>query len=362
MNYLNQISMKQKDTCIENLNKLRAIQKGADEEYIQYGCELLEAWLDEIIRSSTQYPDSIFGDLYSKGMSENLLLNSDNINAAEIYRSFYFLILYMYAYNFEITLKTDGYSDSNALAVGFTVTNVHLFPSEHQVRAENFRAGIILNVGTKSINSARDEIESVAKSYLSRLQSSVDSIAGWDAKLEDWNTRADNLSKRIEGDVQFLNFAGLSKGFKSMIDSKESERKTQVIWMRVFGFLISAALIYPVIHVLTIGSVPQISSAWVVAAAPFVAVEFMLLYFFRIFVKNFYSVKAQLLQLDLRYSICAFIQEYGEFAQNHRGSGDKTFERFESLIFSGITADFENIPGQFDGLEQIMRMVKELKS
>jgi predicted signal transduction protein with EAL and GGDEF domain len=72
-------------------------------------------------------------------------------------------------------------------------------------------------------------------------------------------------------------------------------------------------------------------------------------------------VKAQLLQLDLRQSLCAFIESYVDFAQEKKSKGVEALSRFEMLIFAGISPDVNNIPNTFDGVEQLAKLIKELK-
>lgn len=91
------------------------------------------------------------------------------------------------------------------------------------------------------------------------------------------------------------------------------------------------------------------------------ALEIVFVYFFRIVLHNFYSAKAQLLQLDLRQSLCAFIESYVDFAQEKKAKGIESLSRFEAVVFSGISTDANNIPGTFDGVEQLAKLIKELK-
>jgi len=87
-----------------------------------------------------------------------------------------------------------------------------------------------------------------------------------------------------------------------------------------------------------------------------------MLYFFRILLKNFYSTEAQLLQLRLRLAVCRFIQGYGTFVAKQRAdAGEHAFEKFETMIFAGISADPEKVPSQFDGLEQLVNLFKAVK-
>lgn len=194
-------------------------------------------------------------------------------------------------------------------------------------------------------------------------------IAEFTKQISDWKTnigasekRANDLELNLKNSVEKLNFVGLSKAFSNLITEKNAEKTSQIFWMVVLGSILLLLPFSPIIYgffteksrILTLETLPN--------AIPFAVFELVALYFFRIFLHNFYSVKAQLLQLKLRHGICAFIQGYAEFADKSRKSNDdKLFEKFEALIFSGISPDPQNVPSQFDGIEQISKIFKELK-
>jgi hypothetical protein len=90
-------------------------------------------------------------------------------------------------------------------------------------------------------------------------------------------------------------------------------------------------------------------------------VELLMLYFFRIALLNYRSAKAQSLQLDLRIHLCRFIQNYATEANGMRTAAEKSLEKFETLIFSGIAANEETLPTTFDGLDHLAKLVKSIK-
>ncbi|EII3729117.1 hypothetical protein LG468_003962, partial [Vibrio cholerae] len=69
-----------------------------------------------------------------------------------------------------------------------------------------------------------------------------------------------------------------------------------------------------------------------------------------------------IMQIELRQTLCQFIQSYAEYASEIKAKDASSLEKFESLIFSGILSDAEKLPSTFDGLEQIVTMLKSLKS
>lgn len=92
-----------------------------------------------------------------------------------------------------------------------------------------------------------------------------------------------------------------------------------------------------------------------------VAVEVILLYFFRVVLGQFRSVKAQLLQVDLRISLCQFIESYAEYVSGIRQKDSSALSKFEALIFSGLVTEESGIPSTFDGAEQIASIIRSLR-
>lgn len=89
--------------------------------------------------------------------------------------------------------------------------------------------------------------------------------------------------------------------------------------------------------------------------------QLVLLYFFRIAISNFQSIKAQTLQLDLREALCKFVQPYSDFTERTKRSDNPGLEKFESLIFSGIVSNDQQLPSTFDGLEQLTKLFQAAK-
>ena len=94
---------------------------------------------------------------------------------------------------------------------------------------------------------------------------------------------------------------------------------------------------------------------------PFITVEILLLYFFRIFLQNFNSAKSQIMQLETRNSVCQFIEPYIKFKIENKDS-EASLSSFESLVFSNLAPSDEKVPSTFDGLEQLGRLIKNIKS
>lgn len=98
----------------------------------------------------------------------------------------------------------------------------------------------------------------------------------------------------------------------------------------------------------------------IVHSLPIIAIEIILLYYFRILLQSYNSSKSQIMQLQMRNALCQFIEPYVQFKEEHKEFKD-SFEKFESQIFSSLAPNDESIPSTFDGLEQLGKLVKTLR-
>lgn len=201
--------------------------------------------------------------------------------------------------------------------------------------------------------------EKIAEDVAS-VRSTGQKVDGWTAALEQWDSRVREIESSLKRDVEELNFVGLSKAFSQLIEKARKQKKLQIVWLVATGALLILVPTLTPAYLLLHGGWNV--TAVIPIAVPALVIELMLLYFFRIFLKNFYSLDAQETQLQLRNSLCAFVQSYAEFVGKVRTAPDsKVLERFEALIFSGISSDAAALPSQFDGLEQVVRLVNEFK-
>ena len=94
---------------------------------------------------------------------------------------------------------------------------------------------------------------------------------------------------------------------------------------------------------------------------PIIGLEFVLIYFFRVVLTHYHSIQTQIMQLELRQSLCQFIQNYAEYAKKIKTDDKDALEKFENLIFSSILSSPDKVPSTFDGMEGLTSLLKELK-
>lgn len=162
------------------------------------------------------------------------------------------------------------------------------------------------------------------------------------------------IQETLNNQKSEYNFVGLSNGFRTLREQKKKELNWQngayyglmtiivllIISKSVWSadYLISNNFDSPIFIIITISTVLFL---------------FILLYFFRISLVNVKSIKSQILQIDLRLTLCQFIHNYDSDTKELREGMKESFERFESVIFAPIVATEDQMPATFDGLEQL---------
>lgn len=187
--------------------------------------------------------------------------------------------------------------------------------------------------------------------------------------IDDQKDRIKNLGEELDRHAaqakqlsSKYNFVGLTHAFEAMEVSAVKEKWILTAGMIGLGVLALAPLI---VYLIFLGW-KYYQSAWgafdwerlIIFGPIIISVEIIIIYFFRVLLKQQQSTKAQILQLRLRQGVCAFIEKYVEFSRKNQSI---PLEKFESLIFSGLTPDPEKVPSTFDGLDSIAQLIRAAK-
>ena len=185
----------------------------------------------------------------------------------------------------------------------------------------------------------------------------------WDSDFSKRQSLLSSLSENITKLSSDYNFVGLVHGFQQLRGSKVRERHV------AFGSLLSIAMamigvpIGQLCFVLVNLETIDLHRMTLMYSLPAVlTVEIVLLYLFRVVLGQFRSVKAQLLQLDLRIALCQFVENYAEYVSKLRSKDSSALSKFEALIFSGLVTGEADIPSTFDGAEQIASLIRSVRS
>lgn len=185
----------------------------------------------------------------------------------------------------------------------------------------------------------------------------------WDKEIESKSEEIKALKDGLDRVTTTYNFVGLVKGFESLADTKRKEKNRSFISLVTLGILMT----FPVIMQLgfTVSHIDTIEShknTLIYSLPPLIALEVILLYFFRVVLSQFRGIASQLLQINLRITLCQFIQSYSEYSTKIKKQDASALEKFENLIFGSINFSTEALPSTFDGMDQIAKLINSIRS
>ncbi|MDO1509587.1 MULTISPECIES: hypothetical protein [unclassified Neisseria] len=209
-------------------------------------------------------------------------------------------------------------------------------------------------------------------------------------KILEREEKVDNLKASLESFQTAFNFVGLSQGFENLLKKKSRAKWLTFVGLIALFVLTLLPLSLVAIHLLSdmipqlmkyllsipteasipsgANAKPELTNIAEVATwswqkmLPVIGLEFVLIYFFRVVLTHYHSIQTQIMQLELRQSLCQFIQNYAEYAKEIKASDKDALEKFENLIFSSILSNPDKVPGTFDGIDSLASLLKELKS
>lgn len=201
------------------------------------------------------------------------------------------------------------------------------------------------------------------RAFNDRSKNALNLKIQWDQEIADKESKVNALKDQLGKLESGFNFVGLVAGFRELATKKRGEK----FWVFLTLIGIGTCTLLPIACELLLiwsirESIEKFREALILSILPIITIEILLIYFFRVLLIQFRSVKAQLLQLELRIALCQFIESYSEFSAGIKQKDPTSLAKFESLIFSGLLVKDEQLPSTFDGTEQIANLIKSIKS
>lgn len=242
----------------------------------------------------------------------------------------------------------------------FVFKNVDLFESNAREQIEYAIRDMPINI-FKSISHS-DSIESI-KDFNAVSKKAEKLKEDWEKELSARESRVSKLKESLSKYENGFNFVGLFQGFDDLAKAKATERDNILFWLKV----LSVVIVLPVLAELfviykNIDNISAIKDGLIVSIFPTLSLAGIAIYYFRVLLFSYKSVKSQLLQIDLRKTLCRFIQHYSEYSSEIKKQDAESLEKFENIIFSGIVTEDGNLPSTYDGVEQIGKLIKSAKS
>jgi hypothetical protein len=271
----------------------------------------------------------------------------------------FFAFVYRFIVEFDLSNTNDLSMELNS-CLDFVRTNRSIFTEDAQ-RVMNYAdqsmpIAIMKNLlGTELLSNIRN-VEKYSEDVEGKFST-------WEKELDEREGRADQIKASLEKYTTGFNFVGLYDGFNSLTAEKLKELKKMQDAQIFMGVLaIFPTLVELGVIISNLANFDVIKYALLASSVPAISLTVLLVYFFRLSVRSVDSYKSQLLQLELRKTLCRFVQNYVEFVGKLKPEERESISKFETVVFSGIVATDEKIPATFDGLDQLTKLLKVARS
>lgn len=196
----------------------------------------------------------------------------------------------------------------------------------------------VIETEISSLNVDLQEKKEMVEDLLSKAEKSMVSLQSYNEKLDNYKGE--------------FNFVLLSRAFSRMKKDKENEFKSARRWMNAYTFFL---ILMPILTLVALfKGVVNLDSGikHLTYLIPLLTLEILIFYFMRVYYGEVRSIRAQLLQIDLRLSLCEFIHEFID-KKNESSDSNDSWKAFENLIFSPIQMTADNIPSVLDGANAV---------
>lgn len=267
---------------------------------------------------------------------------------------------YCFRFLFELylSIKTDLATEFEN-AKRFVFNKIDQFDLKAKDQIEFAIRDMPINIFKMVANS--EAIDSIKN--LDILKSKLDKYRiEWEAELKEKEKRVNELKIALDKYETAFNFVGLYEGFDKLASEKNIEKESVLIWMKWLSFIIVLPIIIELlVFYYHIDNLTLIKDGMLIATIPTISLVLISIYYFRVLLFNYKSVKSQLLQIELRKTLCRFIQSYSKYASELKVKDKDSLSKFENIIFSGIIMDESKLPSAYDGIEQVGNLIKDLK-
>ncbi|MCH4995353.1 hypothetical protein I1A41_03875 [Pectobacterium carotovorum] len=286
-------------------------------------------YIDSIIRSSRTDTDSVhylFSLLFSLVMEKYFRLNESES-------------AYFYNMRAIVSNHKDEFSESAQVEINHT-----LLEMPFDIVRENYHDSDIREFAKAAL------IDGSVKQYINE----------WSGKVAEQKEEVKALHEELLKQNYAFNFVSLYKGFNYLSTIKRKESIFSLISTVLLGLLAVLPLFFE-IYMLTKTNSNSLLDFFKPATIPIITLTFIFIYYFRISLTNYQSIKSQIIQIELRKTLCTFIQKYSKYAKEMKTNDANSLEKFEAIIFSNIMPSEDKIPSTFDGIEQIAKLIESVK-
>lgn len=267
---------------------------------------------------------------------------------------------FCFRFLFEYYLSTPNEIESEfESARNFVLENVDQFEHDSKLSIEYAIRSMPISIFKRLANST--SIQSF-KDFNDIVKQADDLKESWDNELISKEKKVNDLKDSLNKYENAFNFVGLYQGFDDLSKVKKTEKDNILFWLRILALVVITPILAEITFIYSnIKDISSIRDGLLASIFPTISLVGISIYYFRVLLFNYKSVTSQLLQIELRKTLCRFIQSYSEYSTGIKNKDINSLDKFESIIFSGIVSDSDKMPSTFDGLDQVGKLIKSLK-
>ncbi|MEE3649475.1 MULTISPECIES: hypothetical protein [unclassified Brenneria] len=311
---------------------------------------------------------------YSRMKENNIYLDVNLFKERPNSALFYIVLSLMEFFSRSDVTRSLGAIDGSLYAVGkvksllgkideITVelnqTQYHCLSSLEYSIPYKLKSGMVDDFNSE-LSAIRMNIDNIKKN---EVWVKINDFINMNLTVDEELANQDKLLKDVDGKIgklkeynSNLNFALLSDAFNKI--GKKKQKELFYSYVRFFIPTLFMVLI-PLVSIFFRYDKGDPALKDVFIFGPLLTLEILLFYFMRLFYGELKNIKSQLLQIDMRLSLCEFIHDYVEKRDGSEKT-DSAWKAFESLIFSPIQANEDKIPAVLDGVETIAELAGKI--
>ncbi|NLU99266.1 hypothetical protein B6N13_14385 [Marinomonas sp. UCMA 3892] len=184
----------------------------------------------------------------------------------------------------------------------------------------------------------------------------------WEKEISAREKRVNEIKESLDKYKTAFNFVGLYDGFHDLFEDKKNDLKSLLTWLQLSVLFIISPIVFEFYFIVShADNISVYKDAILFSLMPTLSLVVIATYFFRVLLSNYKNVKSQIMQIELRMTLCRFIQSYADYSADLKGKNESTLNKFEEIIFSNILSTDGVALSAFDGMEKFSGLINSSK-
>lgn len=184
----------------------------------------------------------------------------------------------------------------------------------------------------------------------------------WKEEIDSRQAKVDKIKESLDQQEKEFNFVGLHEGFDQLHVDKKNELSSIVWWMRLSIASIFSPMLFELYFLYSHSeNILNYQNLILFSLLPVFSLIVISTYFFRVLLSNYKNIKSQIMEIELRKTLCRFIQSYADYSADLKSKNNVTLQKFEEIIFSNLLSKDSGVLSAFDGMEKFSGIINATK-